>query len=118
MGEGAGCPLGRLPRTRQARHSSDHHLRTTSTVEGLLIAKPTTAEITGHISTLVSGDNTRPESPDITLIAGLLSFSHWVAYAAAFLGFACPTAKGRVQHTEPIGPDTELPEAFIVPQSV
>ena len=59
------------------------------------------------MSTLASQDQAGPEAPDITLIEGLLSFSHWVAYAAVFLGFACPTAIGRVQHTEPIGPDTE-----------
>ena len=103
---------------RQAHRSSDHHLRTTRTVEGLLGARPTTAGVTGHISTLVSQDYTRPESPDITLIGGLLSFAHWVAYAAVFLGFACPTAKGRVRHPEPVLPDTEHPEAAVVPLRV
>ena len=93
-------------------------MRTTSTVAGLLGAIPTPTGVTGHISTLVSDNNTRPESPDITLIGGLLSFSHWVAYAAVFLGSACPAAKGKVQPTEPNSPDTELPETSMVPQGV
>ena len=84
----------------------------------LLRVRPTTAGVTSRISTLVSQDYTRPESPDITQIGALLSFSHWVAYAAVFLGFACPTAKGRVQHTEPLRPDTEHPEASMVPLGV